>query len=282
MNQDSLAFKLLIGVALAAAFVLTLSSAGMAQVTERSLSLGAAPLVTVDNVNGPIHVVGDGGAQVRWVATESNPDNATDVHLDITQTGDSVKLFVDGPFRCGDDGTSRCDHWSRNWDDASSHVRFDFELHVPANARLDLKTVNHGDIRVEGVAGDFTINNINGGVDLEQMAGSGHADTLNGPMKASFRSNPRGACDFGSLNGSVSLYFQPGLDANLTYKTLNGAVYSDFEVIPVATDVPASKSRDGHMIVFRRGQASAARVGNGGPAFALHTLNGNIYLHEIK
>lgn len=282
MTRNSLGTKILVGAGLAVAFALTLSSAAPAQVTEKSLSLGTAPLVIVDNVNGPIHVVGDGGAQVRFTATESNPDHASDVHLDVTQTADSVKLYVDGPFRCGDEGTRRCDHWSDDWDDASHRVRFDFELHVPANARLDLKTVNHGDIEVESVAGDYTIHNINGGVDIEQMGGSGTANTINGALKASFRTNPRGPSDFGSLNGAVSLYFQPSLNANLTYKTLNGSVYSDFPVTPVASNLPTTESRDGHMIVFRRGRTTAARIGAGGPVFALHTLNGNIYIHQAK
>ncbi|HXE31580.1 MAG TPA: hypothetical protein VN515_07250 [Terriglobales bacterium] len=281
MDHDSVATKLLVGAALAIAFALTFSAASSAQVTERSFTLGATPLITVDNVSGPIDVVGDGGSAVRLTATETNPDNATNVHLDITQSSDSVKLYVDGPFRCGSDhSTGRCDHWGDNWDDASSRVRFAFELHVPAGSRLDLRTVNHGDVTVRNVGGAFTIRNVNGAIKLDGLGAAGSATTVNGSLSAAFRSNPGGNCDFGSVNGSVSLYFQPGLNADLTYKTLNGSVYSDFAVSPRA--MPTSSSRDGNMIVFRRGRESAGRIGSGGAQLNLHTVNGSIYVHQQK
>jgi hypothetical protein len=264
--------KLTILLALTAS---TLALTAPAQVTEKTFTLGPSPHITVDNVNGPIHVVGDGGSEVRLTATESNPDNATDVHLEVTPSADALELYVDGPFR------HEHHHWSDD-DDHDQRVVFSFELHVPANASLELSTVNHGDINVEDTAGDFKVENINGAVTLTGISGSGHAYALNRPLKVNFRANPRGNSFFGSLNGKVDLYFQAPLNANLKYKTFNGSVYSDFDVAPIANPEPVSESRNGSMIVYRRGQFTSGRAGSGGPTLTLDGFNGNIYLHSAK
>ncbi|HXR97112.1 MAG TPA: hypothetical protein VN709_04640 [Terriglobales bacterium] len=262
--------------ALLLAFTAALALAASAQVTEKTFTLGASPHITVDNVNGPIHVVGDGGDQVRFTATESNPDNATDVHLNVTPSSDGLELYVDGPFRHDHH------HWSNDEDDRDNRVRFSFELHVPSGAALDLSTVNDGDITVENIAGNFDVDNVNGPITLTGMSGAGRAYALNRPLKVTFRSNPRGDSYFGSLNAPVDLYFQAPLNANLKYKTFNGSVYSDFEVTPATNTEPVSESRHGGAIVFRRGGFTNGRIGSGGPTITLDGFNGNIYLRSEK
>ena len=54
----------------------------------------------------------------------------------------------------------------RRWDE-DYNVEYDIELRVPRGATLDLATVTDGDVTVEGVSGDFTVANVNGGVRLD-------------------------------------------------------------------------------------------------------------------
>ncbi|MGH9519394.1 MAG: DUF4097 family beta strand repeat-containing protein [Terriglobales bacterium] len=271
MNHNDLMTKLLVGAGLAAAFALTLSSAAPAQTTGNSYQMGASPLISVDNVSGSIVVVGDGGSQVRYTAVETNPDNASNVEIRVTTTNDSLELYVDGPFRhhSGDD-------WDRE-DRAANRVKFDFELHVPAGARVELRSVN-GRVSDTATRGGFRVRTVNGSIDLEQMAGAGTANTVNGSVTAGFSSNPADSCKFGTVNGKLSLYMPAGLNADLSYHTMNGSVYSDYAVQPLSS--APDESRRGRMIVIRR--TSSGRIGNGGPALELSTLNGNIYLHESK
>src|SRR6185437_2691207 len=280
------------GAALAAAFALTLQAGAAAQsyrhlssrwavqlpdqVTSKTVEAGATPLVSVDNLTGPITVTADGGSQIRFTATETiyadsqqaASDAQRDVHLDVTPASDRLTLYVDGPFRCGDDGhtSAKCgDHWGWHWDNPGYEVQFAFELHVPAGTRLDLRTVNGGDIKAAGTRGDFAVRNVNGGIDLEQMAGSGQATSVNGPVTASFTSNPRTDCLFRTVNGKLSLYFPAGLGADLSYRTVNGSVFSDFAVAAEAGAAPVSESRNG-MRVIRSSRESRGRIGAGGPA----------------
>lgn len=276
MSRNDWMIKLLVCAGLAGAFALTLSSASTAQTTARTLELGPAPLITVDNVNGPITVTGDGGSQVRFTADEDNPYHATDVKLEVTTTSNSLELYVNGPFRCQHDDI--CDHGDH---EAADRVQFRFELHVPAGASVDLRTVNHGSVTVSGVRGGFRVRNVNGGIALDGMAGAGQATTVNGPVEAHFAANPGGDCSFRTVNGKISLYLPPGLNADLSYRTLNGGIYSDFAVAPLAGAAPTAE-REGMRVIYRRGQATASRVGAGGPQLHLETVNGDIFLHEQK
>ncbi len=93
-------------------------------------------------------------------------------------------------------------------------------------------------------------------------------------MKAAFATNPRAGCSFATVNGSMHMYFRPGLSAELSYKTLNGEVYSDFPVSP------AGGTGDG--VPFLPGGSGSGQVGSGGPEIHFNTLNGNIFIHRAS
>ncbi|HXR97111.1 MAG TPA: DUF4097 family beta strand repeat-containing protein [Terriglobales bacterium] len=256
---------LIASLALTSALALT---AG-AQVTEHTYTLGSSPRITVDNVNGPIRVIGDGGSQVRFTATESNPDNVADVHLEVTPSSDGLELYVDGPFR-----------HRHGWfdDDRYNRVKFSFELHVPAHASLDVKTVNDGAVQLDRMAGEYQAHNVNGDVNLTNESGSGRATTVNGAIHAAFSSNPAQDSDFTTVNGDVSVYLQPSLNAGIKYTTVNGDVYTDYQM-----DLQRSGSQAGeHMIVYSRRRSSGGQIGQGGPLLSFRTVNGSIYIHKAK
>jgi hypothetical protein len=238
---------------------------------------GSAPgKVIVDNVNGSIRVTGYVGSEVRLVAQKrlraDSPETAAqarrDVKLDISQDANTVRFYVDGPFRCREGGV----HIDR---DPGYEVKYDFELQVPRDTAIDLKTINDGQIAVDGVAGDYKIDNINGGIEMTGASGSGRVYALNGKVTVSFRDNPHGASSFGSLNGEVRVSFQPDLNADLRFKTFNGAVYTDYPVTYLPQPVAAGE-RHGTKFVYKSSEWSAARVGHGGPALSFDAFNGNI------
>jgi len=211
---------------------------------------GAAPQkVIVDNVNGSIHVTGYAGNEVRLTthkrlradSSETAEQARRDVKLDISQDANTVRFYVDGPFRCRDGGI----HIDR---DPGYEVKYDFELQVPHDSAIDLKTINDGEIEVEGVAGDYKVDNINGGIEMTDVSGSGKVYALNGKVKVTFRENPRAKSSFGSLNGEVRVSFQPDLSADLRFKTFNGGVYTDYDVTYLPLPAAAAERRDGKFV----------------------------------
>lgn len=238
---------------------------------------GSAPRkLIVDNVMGSIQVKSQPGSEIRMIARKSlraeSPAEAErarrDVKLDISQDANTVRVYVDGPFRCQDGGIHM--HGREGYE-----VKYDFELQAPRDTAVVLKTVNDGEIKVENLSGDYDLNNINGGIQMDEASGSGKVYALNGRVKVSFRDNPRETSSFGSLNGEVRVLFQPGLSADLRFKTFNGGVFTDFPVtyLPAPAGV---EERHGAKFVYKSNEWSAVRAGHGGPQLSFDAFNGNI------
>jgi len=150
----------------------------------------AARELEVDNVFGSVEVVGTSGYQVElvvnktlWAESDAKMANAKkEVTLDVKQDGDVLRMYVNGPFRCNCDGG--CNNWGR---DPGYTVKMDLQLRVPNRMKFKLKTVNDGNIKVQGVAGDFIVRNVNGSIAMSEVAGSGAATTVNGAVTVTFR-----------------------------------------------------------------------------------------------
>jgi DUF4097 and DUF4098 domain-containing protein YvlB len=183
-----------------------------------------------------------------------------------------VRLYEDGPFRTSN-GTNY-----RGEDYYGYRVVLNFEIQVPFDTEVVLKTVNQGDIQVKKTTGDYDIHGLNGGIEMEDVAGSGLVSTLNGTVKVTYSKNPAKATQFKTLNGAVDVYFRDGLNADLKFKKLNGGIYTDFDVTSMP-ESDAGASRNGKFLYRSEGRISG-RTGKGGPELSFETLNGSIRLHS--
>ncbi len=249
----------------------------------KTFTLSAAhKILELDNMQGSIEVVATNADQVQMVVNKTLRAESKErmeaakkeVKLDITEQPDLLKLYVDGPFRCHcNDG---CDGWHG---DHGYSVKMDFQLQVPRNLDLKLKTVNAGKVFVRGTAGNFSVHNVNGPVEMQDVAGSGQARTVNGGVKVSFRENPKEKSDFGTINGNVELAFVRPLSADFRFKTMNGGVFSDFEMTALPAQ-PVSAERRNGKFVYRADRFTGGRVGSGGPEIKAENLNGEIRVLE--
>jgi len=243
-------------------------------------TLPAAARLEVDNIHGYIHVSGYSGSEIQIVAEKTiQADTAErleaakrDVKLDVSRSGDTLVLFVDGPFRCHceDNRWGVHDHGDRGY-----WVSFDFDIKVPAATFLKLGTVNRGDIRVENTTGDFDVGNVNRGIEMTDVSGSGRVHTVNGGIKVLFAKNPSSDCAFDTVNGGIETSFRPNLNANAWIKTFNGSAYTDYDVTALPRASSAGERRDGKFI-YRSNDFNGVKIGNGGPELKYNTLNGSI------
>jgi hypothetical protein len=243
---------------------------------------GVRSRLEVDNVFGSIEVVATKSDQAKLVIAKTLRAESQErleaarreVTLDISQQGNDLRLYVNGPFRChcsGDCVGIR--------EDQGYRVKMDFQLQVPSNIDLKLKTVDQGQIKVQGVRGDYLVRNVNGGIEMSEVAGSGSARTVNGTVKVTFRENPRADSEFASLNGLVELFFAKNLSADFRFKTLNGGIYTDYALTALPPRPPVQERRNGKL-VFRTDRYTGGRVGEGGPEIKLENLNGDLRVLE--
>jgi hypothetical protein len=250
---------------------------------EESLSVAAGePLVVVvKNVFGSIRVTAHDRDRVEMRATETVRG---DLRADIERAREEVRLATEQEsgrvaFRVRHrDGDAGCACGPR-FDDY--RVEYDIELTVPREAAVELSTVNDGAVTVEGVAGDFTLRNVNGAVRLTNAAGSGSITTVNGKIEATFDRAPAAATSFKTVNGELDVTFPEELAADLAFATMNGDVFTDFDVEAVSASAPETSNRRG-TLVMRTRRDSTFRVGDGGPRHSFDTLNGDVYVRKAK
>jgi hypothetical protein len=235
----------------------------------------------IDNVWGSIEVVGTNSDQVQLTVKKSTRAESKDkleqsrkeVTLDITQQDGLLKLYVNGPFRC------HCDDGCGHREFEGYIVKMDFQIQVPHDTDIKIKTVNEGRVSVRDINGSFLVRNVNGDIQMHNIAGSGTARTVNGPVKVSFRQNPREASDFQTVNGAVELQFAQGLAADFRFKTFNGSIYSDFPVTALPVHA-VQEEHHGSKVVFHADRYTGARIGSGGPEIKVENLNGDIRILE--
>jgi DUF4097 and DUF4098 domain-containing protein YvlB len=166
----------------------------------------------------------------------------------------------------------------------SVHHTADLVITVPVRTSASLHTVNNGNIVVSGIDGELDVNNVNGSVTLKNISGSVVAHALNGQVLVSFNRVDAKAMSFSSLNGDIDVTFPANLKANLSMRTDNGEVFSDFDV-QLANSTPAQQ-----VVEDERGRGGKYRVkvdktvrgtiNGGGPEIQFKNFNGNIYIRK--
>lgn len=251
--------------------------------TEKSFLVSGAAKLILDNVEGSLTITGGSTNQVRVVVREtwSGESEAMiqeakqNIRIDMKQSGNTVDIYVDGPFRDGQRGGGTRTHRSNYGERRGYRAKFDFEVQVPIRTELDIATVNRGDVRVTNVQGSFEVRNVNGSIEMRDAAVGGTAHTVNGRVTITFASQPTAESDFKTVNGAIHATLPPGLNADVRVKTFNGEAYTDFDSTLMPVSQPAG-TREGGRYVYKSDRASSFRVGAGGVAMRFETLNGEI------
>ncbi|WP_321476929.1 hypothetical protein [uncultured Paludibaculum sp.] len=166
---------------------------------------------------------------------------------------------------------------------SAMHRAVDIEIQVPMKTSLKLKTVNDGEIIVEGVQGDVEVSDINGPVTLTGISGSVVAHSLNDKVKVIFSQvDPQKPMSFSSLNGDIDVTFPASVKANVKLKTQRGDVYSDFDLVvtaaPKATTEPARTEKGKYRV--KLDQSLYGTINGGGPEMQFSNFNGSIYIRK--
>src|SRR5579864_4698265 len=172
--------------------------------TEHKSYTGAHELV-VDNINGHIDVTAYSGSTVEMDIEQTFRARSQDrlniakreVSLESRQEGGLVQVTVKHP-----------DHSNDSWWHQVYEYRYDFKIRVPKDLYVELRTVNDSHISVEGTTGDYKISNVNGGIDMKDVEGSGSVSTVNGKVVVTFARNPKAATSFRSVNGTLDISFR--------------------------------------------------------------------------
>lgn len=236
------------------AFVLSIGLPSFAnttdQIFEKTYPLTAGGHFILDNVNGSVQVEGwdRDEVEVRAVKTSQNDPRDVDlVQIDVESHPGEVNVHTRYP------------------DGEGAEVAVEYHIHVPNRVLLgSVHTVN-GSLTVRGVDGGGELSSVNGDVEVLQSSGRFNAKTTNGNLRLELRHLDNGApMNLETVNGSVELGLPWDARADLNVHNMNGDLYSE---VPVTSTSALPGSRAFH-----------GRLGHGGGAISVRTVNGGIRL----
>jgi DUF4097 and DUF4098 domain-containing protein YvlB len=160
----------------------------------------------------------------------------------------------------------------------------DLVIAVPRKSSLKLKCLNGGNIDIEGVEGEIEAENLNGAIHLKDVSGSVVAHSLNGAVTADIKSvDPTKPMSFSTLNGNIDVTLPSSIKANVSLKTDNGEILSDFDVKLEAKAAPVEKSGDSDgAFHVRIDKTLHGSINGGGPEYLFRSFNGQIFIRKRK
>jgi len=183
------------------------------------------------------------GLKLVGVGGEDN----TDVGFNVVQTGSS--LIVENVRKSGG-----------------------AEIYLPKSQNVSATNSWDGDIYIEGFTGEVEANaNLNGGLRLVNLSGPITAYALNESIRVEFdKINQESPIVIRTTNGEIDVTLPENTPANLGLSTLNGDIYTNFEL-----KRPEKKGLKSY------GSSKVNGLINGGGVdIKLRSTNGNIYLRK--
>ncbi len=265
-----------IAFSILALLALSITAAAQSSVDEARLTFtrsGQPGSVAVSIISGSIAVTGHDGTEVivtarvrgseqprqrgeRWVV----PNTTTG--LKVVEADNIVTVSVSPPTQA-----------------------VDLEILVPRQTSLKLKTVNMGDITVQGTSGEFEIGNVNGAITLSDVSGSVVCQTTNGHVHADLRGlDARRPLALSTFNGDIDLTLPANTQANVALKTRYGSIISEFNLALEAgsPEVEETKNPEGTRYRLKAEGTLRGTIGRGGMGIELRTFNGDIILRRSR
>lgn len=244
--------------------------------------------LVVKNVFGSVVVEGYAGDKILLEA-ELSISADTDAKLklgeeeltvNVLEESNRVVVHPDAPY-IDFDGKHLKFNWCNNHEQPEYEHTLNLKLKVPNKIRIDLGTVNNGEVDVKNTRGEMLkVENINGGITLTQVTGQTKVNCINGAVNISYADNPSGASEYYSLNGDINISYQEALSANISFKSMNGEMYTDFAVEKQFMRTN-KKVGNGSKPKYKYEARPVVQIGSGSVDFDFETLNGNVFIKKI-
>ncbi|MEK6152620.1 DUF4097 family beta strand repeat-containing protein [Flavobacteriaceae bacterium 3-367] len=220
---------------------------------------------------------------IEWVRIESKADITVRTHSKnelLIKVGSSVATpdRAKGLKLVGEGGTDNTDVGFYVVQDGNNLIvkslrkSEDAEIFLPATQNFSVKSTWHGDIEIEGFTSEIEANaQLNGGIVIREVTGPITANALNGEIEVQFKTVKQDSpISIYTTNGEVDVSLPQGTPADLFLSSLNGEIYTNFDL--------KRPDKDGLKSISTRRVTGS--INNGGVSIKLKSTNGNIYLRK--
>src|SRR5919202_2042967 len=264
--------RLMPGLLVLAALALAAAGASRAQsprpeVTEefhQTYPLSADGRVSLSNINGGVRVAAWDRNEVKVDAVKRayTQERLQEARIEVDASPSSVHVETRYP--------DRNLTWRHNGDDwRDNPATVEYTLTVPRGAALDEVSLVNGGLNLEGLAGPVRASSVNGRVTARGLTGAVNLSVVNGRLDATLdRLNESGAVTLSAVNGGLVVTIPSDSNATLRASTVHGAISNDFN-LPV---------REGEYV----GRDLQSRLGQGGARVRLSNVNGPISIRRAN
>lgn len=220
---------------------------------------------------------------IQWVKIESKTDIVVKTHSAnelLIKSGPEVKTpeKAKGLKLVGEGGTDNTNIGFSVVQDGNTLIVHNLrkskgaEIYLPASQNVAVKSTWNGDIEIDGFSGEIEADaQLNGSVKIWNVNGPVTANSLNGQLEVVFgKVTQDSPISLYSTNGAVDVSLPGSTPANLALSTLNGNVYTDFDV----------KAEDKNGLKSVLGRDIKASINGGGVKISMKSTNGNMYLRK--
>ncbi|HUE54436.1 MAG TPA: DUF4097 family beta strand repeat-containing protein [Candidatus Udaeobacter sp.] len=219
----------------------------------QSYPLQAGGSFELQNVNGAVEVQGWDRNEVEVHAVKTAKEKESDlerVTIEVDAKPGTVSIATRYPQNEG------------------VEVAVEYTIHVPHSAHVERIGTINGTLRISGIESVENLQTVNGNIEVYESGGNIHAHTTNGNvhLELAHVGDKHGAVAE-TTNGSLVLAVPSDTQADLEARCLNGNFYSELPMKMESTQRP----REIH-----------GKLGNGGAAIHLRTVNGGIRLVALR
>lgn len=244
------------------------------------------------NINGDLNAEGYDGDEIIITGTKivtSKPAakgdfNPDEIYLDRLSGENSVFVFIRQPGVTveveGDELHYQSSRKKKDWDEKKLSFEFNLQLKIPHQLMCDISTINGGEVVVNGMRNGVEVGNVNGSIFVSDVIGAVKANTVNGNIRVEYAEAPTKDAEFHTVNGIIEVFAPKNLSAIVTFQSLNGELYTDFNNIEYLPN-RVNKSSDGKTR-YSIEQTAPIQIGEGGPEMHFQLLNGNAYIKQRK
>jgi len=240
------------------------------------------------NINGSIEIIGYDGDEIvvdidktLSARTEEKLSLAKkEVWFKVVNEGNGIHMFMKTPYSKlkTEDGEL---HFEERNSSQKYHYKLNYKVKVPKNTNLHILAVNDGHISIDNIQTNLIYaKNINGEITLDKVTGEMEIMTVNGDVALTYLNKNIKNGHFKSVNGSFDINFVEQPDIEVTYKTLNGHLYTSFEPTKVSSFVQKKSHSKKQGIKYKVKSHKVVKIGLGEYKFYFKTINGDINLIE--
>ncbi|PCJ95235.1 MAG: hypothetical protein COA50_08445 [Flavobacteriaceae bacterium] len=243
----------------------------------------------IKNIFGSITVEGYSGDTVLFEVEKTiTADNTEDLEfgkqeltLSVVKKGNKIIAHPKAPYLKFNEKGMQFNCCDVHEEPAYNH-QMNFTVKVPKNVRIEVSTINDGEVLIRNTRGAFVkANNINGGIVLENITGQTKVHAINGAVTISYVDNPTVTSSYYSLNGDINITYQKGLSADIAFKSMNGELYTDFDIAKQYNQTDKNYSGKSNKGKYKYESKPMVQIGKGGINFSFETLNGDVFIKKI-